>query len=176
MVISNSVTVESILLLFKGGLSVSTPYYYLLRPPAIAAARSIAIGLSSLQCAQNQHYRGLRWPIKCKYLGSWPNFAGVANGTAFALPHCRKLGHGKPPARLRAKFAMYHCWLVKLCNFTLTNLWNNIGQIWNLVHVCILCAVKLGLWVWKFPVKKFMQIFSNISRNFPRKILNSLSF
>jgi len=36
----------------------------LLRPPAIAAARSIATGLSSLQCAQIQHaqiqhYRGL---------------------------------------------------------------------------------------------------------------------
>jgi len=36
-------------------------------------------------------------------------FAGVANGTAFALTNCRKLGHGEWPARMRAKFAMYHC-------------------------------------------------------------------
>ena len=39
--------------------SVFAVFVSLLRPPAIAAARSIAIGLSSLQCAQIQHYRGL---------------------------------------------------------------------------------------------------------------------
>jgi len=33
----------------------------------------------------------------------------MANGTASAVPNCRKLGHGERPARLRAKFAMYHC-------------------------------------------------------------------
>ena len=60
-------------------------YSLLLRPPAIAAARGIAISLSSLQSVQCicLHLSGpiisdnSGWPVTRKYLGSWPNFAGV---------------------------------------------------------------------------------------------------
>jgi len=45
---------------------------------------------------------------------------GVANGTALALTNCIILGHGERPARLRAKFAMYH-WLVLVsCPMSIT--------------------------------------------------------
>ena len=66
---------------------------------------SVSLSRYNVTCNMYQCRHSCR-PITRKY------FAGVANGTAFVLPNCRKLGHGERPARLRAKFAMYHCLLL----------------------------------------------------------------
>jgi len=42
----------------------------------------------------------------------------IQYNTIFALPNCRKLGHGERPARLRAKFAMFINQLGQLKNST----------------------------------------------------------
>ena len=70
-------------------------------------------------------------------------FAGVANGTAFTLPNCRKLRHGEWPAQLRTKFAMFRCLVINYnYNYFLFLLnWSTLPEL-----VQIRLVLNLTLW------------------------------